>query len=486
MAKFSPAQAALALIFAPSAIQAITSLYPPFQSGVARKAFGETPNLVPTPSDLIGQRQKGLISDSDYVNLMEQAGYAPAIAERMLGNAKAYLSPLDYITAWRRSFITEEALDEALREQGFTTTDISTLKLTTIYYPTPQDLVRFGVRDVFTTATVKQYGLDNDYPDALDVAAEKAGLTSEISHQYWQAHWFLPSNNEIFDMLHRGIIDAEAVSTFLRVNDMMPFWRDKMIALSYDPITRVDVRRIYGLGLLTEEEVTRRYQDIGYSPDDAALLTRFTVEEAKHTSETTTTSLIVNSYKAGTVDRATALVQLQTAKVTIDLANTLLDNADSAINEELIGLEADAITDQYQQGHINLDEYQTQLTKIGVPARMLQLTIQRELAQARKRMKNSTKADLDTWWKTGVIGTTIYSLRMTALGYDKANVTKYLSELELGEIAGVDKKYTWAEPMRQFSDGNLLADGLQNALTPLVKNQYDINRLISIAQTLKS
>ena len=57
----------------------------------------------------------------------------------------------------------------------------------------------------------------------------------------------------------------------------MPFWRDKLMQLSYKPLTRVDVRRMHLLGTLDEGGVNRAYRDVGYNEHNASLMTNFTV-----------------------------------------------------------------------------------------------------------------------------------------------------------------------------------------------------------------
>ena len=299
MALISPTAVLLALVGGPQIAQSLLSMFPPFSSGIAEKGYSEVPNLIPPPGELVSARLKGNLDIGTFTDLMRKAGYSPELSEKMYGNSRAYLAALDYITAWRRGTLPEGELNTLLGEQGITPSDIATLKNVTIYYPTPQDLIRFGVRDVFTSSTIQKYGLDQDYPDLLDAAAAKAGLDPTTSRQYWMAHWFLPSNTEIFEMLHRRIINEDDVKTFLKVNDFMPYWRDKLMQISYDVLTRVDVRRMYALGVLTESEVNSAYQDMGYKPSDADKLTQFTVLEAKHGTTSTPTSLIVDAYKAG-------------------------------------------------------------------------------------------------------------------------------------------------------------------------------------------
>lgn len=474
------------LLFAPQVIQGVLSMYPPFSSGLARKAYGDTPNLVPPPSELVGQRLKGLITSENYTNLMMEAGYSPKHAELMVKNARGYLSALDYVTAWRREELNETDLDHLLGEMGLNTNDIDTFKKVTIYYPTPQDLIRFAVRDVYSPNTIKTYGLDEDYPALLDSNAAKAGLPSEIAHWYWMAHWELPSPTQVYDMFHRKIITYEDAKLYLKNADYMPYWRDKLLQLSYDNIGRIDLRHMFAMGFLTESELSLRYQSIGYSPEDSDLLVKYDVAQGQHSNESNASSVVIASYKAGTIDRPQALEQLRAMKTSDDLASTLLDNADATIKQELIDLEADAIIDQYQQGLIDLDGVKTQLTMIGVPARMLQLTIQRELVQARKRVKRSTKADLDTWWKQGVIGHVKYTEKMKGLGYQQGDITLYLSELELAELAEKERKYAWANVMREYSDGAILGDGLEAGLRQITGDESLISHLMEIAKSAKN
>lgn len=479
--QINPLSALLGLLVAPQLLQGLTSLYPPFQVAVARKAFGATPNLIPGGAELTSQALKGVVDASTFISKMRESGYSPATAQNMLENSRAYLAALDYITVWRRGKLGEGELHSVLKQQGITPSDIEVLKDATIYYPTPQDLIRFGVRDVFTSTTVQQYGLNEDYPDMLDEAAVKAGLTPEISRQYWAAHWELPSPTQVYDMLHRGILNEEEVKTYLKVADYMPFWRDKLVALSYDPLTRVDVRRMYGMGVLSETQVNRAYQDLGYSQENADLLTQFTVLEAKHGEGNTPATGVLAAYKAGTMSKGEALFALEKSGLSPDLANTQLDTVDANLRQELIDLEADAIADNYARGHITKQEFQTQLTQLGVPARMLQLTVAREEAQARKRAKVATKSDLDSWWRTGVIGSVRYNKKLTDLGYPPADIPKYLAELRLQELSGADKKFPWAQSMRDFNDGHIGRDSLQTALKDIGLDDTTIAELMDIS-----
>jgi hypothetical protein len=133
-----------------------------------------------------------------------------------------------------------------------------------------------AVREVFSPDVSERFGQYEDFPEQFAKLAEKIGLSKDWALAYWASHWDLPSPSMGFEMFHRGIIDKDTLILLLRSLDIMPFWRDKLIELSYNPLTRVDVRRMYQLGVLSEEEVYKSYLDIGYSPENARRLTEFT------------------------------------------------------------------------------------------------------------------------------------------------------------------------------------------------------------------
>lgn len=482
----NPAMTALlALLVAPQMLQGVVNTFPPFGAGMARKGYRDRPNLIPSSSELVGLRLKDVISEPAYLKLMREAGFDPEMAQDLLANARNYLSVFDYVSLWRRGDITRERLDDLLGQMGFDARGITDAINATIYYPTPQDLVRFSVREVYTPATAELYGLFEDYPANFDEVAGKAGLTPEIARWYWAAHWELPSPTQVYEMNHRGIIKEADVKEYLKSADYMPFWRDKLIKLSYDPYTRVDVRRMYALGILTEAQVFTAYKDLGYDDEKAANLTRFTVKDTEHSDENTPKSNTVAAYKAGVIDRAQALAELVSNGYTEGVANVQLDTADAQIKTELIDLQADGIIDQYRRGGITLDQVRMEFTRIGVPARMMQLTIERELAQARKRSKHATKSDVDAWWMRGFLSDARYLSMLEDMGYDKRTSNLYLAEQRIEELKGDNKKETWVPYMRDYLDGKIGREVLRNELVNLELADNVIHTLLSVVDSIQ-
>ena len=144
--------------------------------------------------------------------------------------------------------------------------------------PPVADIITMAVREAFTPEIASRFGQYEGLPTQYVEWVQKKGLSREWAERYWAAHWSLPSPSQGFEMLHRGIITREDLMLLLRALDIMPFWRDKLVEMAYTPLTRVDVRRMYNLGVLNENEVRQAYKDIGYNDINANRLTQFTVK----------------------------------------------------------------------------------------------------------------------------------------------------------------------------------------------------------------
>ena len=89
-------------------------------------------------------------------------------------------------------------------------------------------------------------------------------MDKEVLQWYWRAHWELPSPTTGFEMLHRlhpdvlevigekykemGLnpddlkTDLDTLKELLKISDYPKYWRDRLAAISYSPLTRVDLR----------------------------------------------------------------------------------------------------------------------------------------------------------------------------------------------------------------------------------------------------
>lgn len=420
-------------------------MYPPFAAGIARKTYKEHPDLIPEVAQLIAQRFKGVISVNEYQSLMMQAGYAPDIAENLYQGTQNVLSGYDYVMLWRRGFISDDVLGEKLHSAGYTADSQDDLKKATLYYPNPNDLVRMAVREVFTPEIAEQYGQFEDLPEEFLEASDKAGLSREFAKNYWASHWDLPSAMQGYEMFQRKIISKDDLTKLLKSLDYMPYWRDKLIDLQYNVVTRVDVRRLYKTGVYDKPQTITAYERMGYSPEDAKDLAEFTFkayapddENAEFTEDLTrnaqgelvpSRSMIMEGYRRGIYTLADAMQGLRNLGYAEETILLLVKMEDDRLEQEIIDIKADGITDLYRSGMIDESEYRNELTALGVPSRYLEIVIKREMAQAKKRTRQPAKTDLKDWLVKGMIDPDTYILRMVDLGYSVIDANLYLQEI---------------------------------------------------------
>jgi hypothetical protein len=142
--------------------------------------------------------------------------------------------------------------------------------------PPIQDLIRFAVRESFYPEYVEEYGLRDEYPTELSQWGKKQGYSEDWLNHYWQSHWELPSIQIGFEMLHRRIITPEQLDKLFMAVDIMPWWRDKLQQVSHHVYTRVDVRRMRDMAVISREDCKQNYLDLGYDEEHAEKMTIWT------------------------------------------------------------------------------------------------------------------------------------------------------------------------------------------------------------------
>lgn len=209
--------------------------------------------------------------------------------------------PMELLDLWNRGRISEADVDRGLAQSRLKPEWVDQFKELRHVLPSVSDLVRFAVREVYTPGTRAKFGLDEDFPAEFSREAAKRGLSDETARQYWAAHWNLPSPQQAYRMLWRGLIDEQELDLLLKTADYTPFWRDKLAAIAHIVPGRIDLRRMFKAGIITRPEVKAGYKRLGYTDADAETLTRFAEAEKAggSTGKTLTLTQLRAEYEAG-------------------------------------------------------------------------------------------------------------------------------------------------------------------------------------------
>ena len=286
-------------------------------------------------SDLVMGYYRGNITHDEWIAKMTGLGFTQDVMNLFLMNAKAFLDIGDMMRAWFRKEMTEEQIRDLLQRMSYSEEDITTLFRIARPIPSPADLVHMGVREAFRDDVAAMWKYDEDFPPDFGTYMELHGYSPEWAKFYWRAHWALPSLSMGYEMYHRGVITLEELQTLLRISDIPRFWREKLIEISHTPLTRVDVRRMYGLGVLDRSQVLRSYLDIGYSPTNAEYMTEFTVRyetaggvDKLEEYKDLTRSVVIQAYRKRILSRSDAVTRLAELEYEQEDIEILLSLAD--------------------------------------------------------------------------------------------------------------------------------------------------------------
>lgn len=452
--------------------------YPPLWTAWQKKAFETFPNVNPGIVELIEMLWRQEIDESEYFLKAAQFGYDEQVASKLYSISENLLSIADYITLWRREKITENEVDNLLHKMHISAEDMHRVKQATEYFPPAPDLIRFAVREVYSPEIVSRFQMMEDLPQKFVSEASKAGIQREHAEQYWAAHWDLPSANMGFEMLHRRIITEDDLKVLLRALDVMPFWRDALIKLSYNPLTRVDVRRMYGLGVLDEEGVYSSYLDIGYSPENAQRMTEFTVLYESDEYTGLTRSSIISAFKKDLIDAKQLkefLIDFGYSEAVVEFWLTL---AESEKESDQVDLIVDEVKAQYYAGQIDIDKARNMLSSYDLPASYITSVINELSVKRSAKVKQPTRSDLEKWLELQLINDRQYSHRMALLGYEPADIEMYLAQIT--EVVDTSEiKYMPLKTYERWVKARIITvNRFREVLTGMKKSPQDIEAAV--------
>lgn len=332
----------------------------------------------------------------------------------------ARLDPLTAIRAYWREFISEDYLQEILAEQGWSDEDIKTLQNVSHFYPAPADLVHWQAREVFEESMVERYGLDDEFEAIAKEPFFKAGMTEEQIRNFWRAHWEHASWIQVVEMLRRGQLTEEEIKDWFRLVEIPPFWREKLINISYAVPTRVDVRRWWDMRTIDEDRLREVYAWQGYHGkdlDDYVLWTKVYVAFPD----------LISRFKNGWITEEDVRSELTALGMPDDRVQEMIETKIKAVAPERVeegrNLAKGDIIKGVKKGVIEVAEGMELLQDIGFDEDEAQFIFDINIAPVEDiptiiKERNLTKADILNAIKKDVLSINDGRNMLLGLGYD--------------------------------------------------------------------
>jgi len=391
---------------------------------VDQSAIWDLSYVLPNPMLLV---QGGLMQDIGDDTILENISKGdihPDYAQTYLDAVLTKPASQDVVAYELRKDPSLSNLPDRLRKIGIHPDYNKLYKELAYQIPPVADIITMAVREAFTPEIATKFGQYEDFPKDLEVWAGKKGLSEEWSRRYWAAHWNLPSPLQGFEMLHRGVIDESELNMLLRALDVMPFWRDKLTAIAYRRLTRVDIRRMYKQGVLTEKEVFESYLEHGYNPKNAERMSEFTIRQTLATLSKFTSGDIVKAFTNRMISETDAISLLGKIGIKREDARYIISTAEYK--------RLWAFTDQQISGIRNLykkrvyDENQTRdkLSRLNLPSEQIDVLMQQWHYEKVEELDATwTTAQTLKFFKRGFISVIRAEKELTLNGYNKERIS---------------------------------------------------------------
>lgn len=387
------------------------------------------PNKRPSEAIIIEMLTRGIIDEKEARDHLSNLGYGVIDGKDFAGwlieASKRLLTAEELLIAKWRGIITEDEYYSGMAKLGFDKENASKFEEVRKYYPSPTDFIRFAVREVFNPEIVQEYGLDDEFPENIVPFIEKAGMDEETLKWYWRAHWELPSPTQAYEFLHR--LNPEVLSVrgdaykeigldpeklkftlddlrnLLKTADYPPIWRDRLTAISFSPLTRVDLRRIYEMGLITDEEALARLMEYGYTRKDAELLLEWFKLEKVGAERDLTKTEVLNAYLMGLMTQETAKSYLKQLGYSDEEADFLITLYKQKDENKLLDEQINTLKELYANGVINDEELEAGLDSLNLPEAKKRWELLKAQRERLRRIRMPTISEIQRWLRKGII-----------------------------------------------------------------------------------
>jgi len=376
-----------------------------------------------------GDLQRG--QDNDQIlSDISKADINPAYTQTYLDAVLTKPASQDLIAYELRKDPSLGDLDAKLRKIGIHSEYWPIYKELAYQIPPVADIITMAVREAFTPAIAARFGQYEDFPEEFGKYAEMKGLTKEWAERYWASHWALPSPQQGFTMLHRGVISQDELNMLLRAQDVMPFWRDKLVQIAYRPLTRVDVRRMYKQGVLNEQEVYESYLDQGYADENAKRMALFTVKQTLSSLAKFTSTDVVNAYVKRMITRSEASSLLGDLDIRYEDASYILSTADYKRTWAFTDQQIKGIRNLYKKDIYDENKAQAELLRLNLPSEQVEV-LMKQWWYEKKEVTPATWTTAQTlsFMKKGLIDKERAETELRIIGYDKEHINIYMGSV---------------------------------------------------------
>lgn len=443
------------------------------------------PQAIPSQPGIDAAYLTYQIDEPQWICLTRANGNEPETARWVREAAQTRPILAECISLYMRGVIRDRAaLDARLRRLGVLEPyHIDEYLALAQWIPGPSDLPRLMVRDVEDPDAVASGALDQDFelkfygpggranPGKLAQWALAQGVDPTVFLYIWRAHWEYPSNTALWRMTHilrpdrpevyaydeiaasvapdspdpalvpRPLVVTQADALhLLGINDMAPAWREKLLAVSYETMTRTDAIAAYMAAAMDETELYHRFRDNGYNHATASRMVEIqTLVRSRRTQNLTgqwSIRTTLRSYRNGEITSADADRILTPLLPDAVQRGRAIADADSVVRAGIVSARIKAAYRAYLTGATEKKDALDALVAAGVEIPRARELVETWQVERTGRYKEPAAREVLRWLKARVIGADEAYRRIIRLGYTPEDAERMTAE---GAIARDDR-----------------------------------------------
>ena len=360
------------------------------------EGYKEIFRKLPSFRDAVEMLRRGKISESDLRRLMKWMGYDAKWIDGYVAMVEELPSVSEAMEMMWRGAITQDEFARLLEMRGYIGKWKEGYMKLAEKIPGPSDIIRILVREAYYPLFGKLYpGKFQDFPEVFAELMEAQGYSRDWALSYWGAHWVLPSAEQVYQMLWRGLTSPytgrpftiQDVAMFLKEADIDPRWRENLVQIAYKLPGRIEARWGLEWGIWDEKRMEEFLRADGVHPDwipDVIAIEKKNVFREHYNA---VMSAAKRLYQRGYITKQeyTAILEkLGFPKEVIELRAWEADLLqDLEVKDDVLK----AAIQEYREGKIDESQLRAILTNvIAIPERLEQI-IRLEVARAKRLEK---------------------------------------------------------------------------------------------------
>lgn len=327
-----------------------------------------------------------------------------------------------------RGIVKDDELKAMALFLGFNERAMELVNKTTKFYPSVRDSIDFAVREAFEPDENLFIHGGNAIPLPFKEIADKLGIDEIWVKRFWHSHWRLLGAGQLLEGFHRGFLNKDELLDYLRRLDYVEKDRKLIMDMSYNLLTRVDIRRIFEQGLISSMDLYNYYGKLGFTEKDQALMTNL-AKQMRFIDTNDLRKIYIERFENGLISENEIKELLHNTGLDLDEINGYLELSDGQKELEFVIELKKRIETKFYEGDIDFDELVQQLRQLGVSNRELKRIEKNAILFDFRKKKLPTLAELKRYYKKNIIDLNKFVYYALRLGLEKEHIFWILQDM---------------------------------------------------------